>query len=66
MCSYLSLLDMGCGMEDGSFFLVEDIQPESFNTTRMIENMVDDIDLVLHIGDISYARGFSSVVSESD
>lgn len=50
-------------MLDGSFFLVEDIQPDSLNTTRMVENMVDEIDFVLHIGDISYARGFSSVVS---
>ena len=53
-------------MLDGSFFLVEDIQPNSLNTTRMVENMVDEIDFVLHIGDISYARGFSSVVSWSD
>ena len=57
---------MGCGMLDGGFFLVEDIQPDSLNTTRMVENMVDEIDFVLHIGDISYARGFSSVVSWSD
>ena len=54
---------MGCGEEDDSFFLVEDIQPDSFNTTKMIEEQLDDIDFVLHIGDISYARGFSSVVS---
>ena len=54
---------MGCGEEDGSFFLVEDIQPDSFNTTRMIEEQIDNIDFVLHIGDISYARGFSAVVS---
>ena len=56
---------MGCNEEDGSFFLVEDIQPDSFNTTRMIEEQIDDIDFVLHIGDISYARGFSAVVSAS-
>ena len=61
----LTFLDMGCGEEDGSFFLVEDIQPDSFNTTRMIEEQIDDIDFVLHIGDISYARGFSAVVSTS-
>ena len=56
---------MGCGEEDGSFFLVEDIQPDSFNTTRMIEEQINDTDFVLHIGDISYARGFSAVVSRS-
>ena len=64
MTHHLLLLppDMGCGEEDGSFFLVEDIQPDSFNTTKMIEKQLDKIDFVLHIGDISYARGFSAVV----
>ena len=61
----LTLLDMGCGEEDGSFFMVEDIQPDSFNTTRMIMEQIENIDFVLHIGDISYARGFSAVVSTS-
>lgn len=55
--------DMGCGEEDDSLFLVEDIQPHSFDTTDLIQEMLEDIDFVLHIGDISYARGFSAVVS---
>lgn len=56
-------IDMGCGEEDDSLFLVEDIQPHSFDTTDLIQEMLDDIDFVLHIGDVSYARGFSAVVS---
>ena len=57
---------MGCGEEDGSFFLLNNIQPDSFNTTHMILQEMDrgDIDFILHLGDISYARGFSAVVSE--
>ncbi len=54
---------MGCGQIDDTLFLVEDIQPHSFDTTDLIQTMLDDIDFVLHIGDISYARGFSAVVS---
>lgn len=58
---------MGCGEEDGSFFLLNNIQPDSFNTTHMILQEMDrgDIDFILHLGDISYARGFSAVVSET-
>ncbi len=54
---------MGCGQVDDTLFLAEDIQPHSFDTTDLILTMLDDIDFVLHIGDISYARGFSAVVS---
>lgn len=57
--------DMGCAEEDGSVFLLNNIQPDSFNTTHMILKQMDrgSVDFVLHLGDISYARGFSSVVS---
>ncbi len=54
---------MGCGEKDDSFFIKEDIQPESMNTTDLIYKMVDNISFVFHIGDMSYARGFSAVVS---
>ena len=54
---------MGCGEVDDSFFIKEDIQPDSMGTTGLISEMLDDIDFVFHIGDISYARGFSAVVS---
>lgn len=56
--------DMGCGEQDGSFYIKEDIQPDSLNTTTLISKMVDDISFVFHIGDMSYARGFSAVVSD--
>lgn len=56
--------DMGCGEEDGSFFLLNNIQPESFNTTHMILQQMGrgNVDFILHLGDLSYARGFSAVV----
>ena len=38
-------------------------QPASLNTTRLVQNRMNVTDLVLHIGDISYARGYASVVS---
>ena len=63
--SMTSLLDMGMGQRDDSFFIKEDIQPESMNTTDLIYKMVDNISFVFHIGDMSYARGFSAVVSPS-
>lgn len=58
---------MGCGEEDGSFFLLNSIQPDSFNTTHLILQQMDhgNVDFILHLGDISYARGFSSVVSHA-
>lgn len=55
---------MGCGEVDESFFIKEDIQPDSLNTTNLIYQMIDDISFVFHIGDMSYARGFSAVVSQ--
>lgn len=57
---------MGCGEVDDSFFIKEDIQPDSMNTTNLIYEMIDDISFVFHIGDMSYARGFSAVVSWLD
>ena len=62
---YFVHIDMGCGEEDGSIFFLNSIQPDSFNTTHMILKEMDRgrVDFILHLGDISYARGFSSVVS---
>lgn len=50
--------DMGKGERDGS----EEHWNESpsLNTTDQIIAIIDDIDLVLHIGDISYAVGYSA------
>ena len=58
------LLDMGCGEVDDAFFIKEDIQPDSMNTTSLIySDHLDGLSFAFHIGDMSYARGFSSVVS---
>ena len=53
---------MGCGEVDDSLFLIEDIQPNSLTTTNILQKQLENISFVLHIGDISYARGFSAVV----
>ncbi len=57
-------VDMGCAIDDGSFYIKEDIQPDSLYTTSLIETIKDNISFVFHIGDMSYARGFSAVVSK--
>lgn len=63
----MCLLDMGCGEVDDGFFIKEDIQPDSMNTTNLIySDHMDDLSFVFHIGDMSYARGFSAVVSEGE
>ena len=51
---------MGCGEPDDSYQM-ETEQP-SMNTTNRIQEQLDDIDFVMHIGDMSYALGYSSVV----
>lgn len=38
----------------------------SLNTTRNVLNRIKDLDLVLHIGDISYAVGYSAQVPNGD
>ena len=37
-------------------------QPPAINNTNLIAKEVNERDLVLHIGDISYARGYAGVV----
>ena len=37
-------------------------QPGAINTTNHIIQQLDNVDMVLHIGDISYARGYAGVV----
>jgi predicted phosphodiesterase len=48
--------DMGHAPADMS--LQVDMQIGSTNTTKILANEVKDIDAVIHIGDISYARGY--------
>ena len=52
--------DMGCGELDDSMMMYT--ERPSLNTTNHILKQLDDIDIVMHIGDISYAKGYSSVV----
>ena len=53
---------MGNGQVDDSLQIITAQQP-ALNTTNLISSQIDQTDLVLHIGDISYARGYASVVS---
>ncbi|KAJ8440875.1 hypothetical protein Cgig2_022731 [Carnegiea gigantea] len=51
--------DMGKGEIDGSSDY-NDFQSGSLNTTKQLINDVENIDIVFHIGDISYACGYLS------
>ena len=54
---------MGSGQVDDSVQATSSQQQPALNTTRLLNKYLQDTDLVLHIGDISYANGYSSVVS---
>ena len=54
---------MGEAQSDGSLQPIRSQVP-SLKTTRLIESDMPMIDLVLHIGDISYARGYAGVVGQ--
>ena len=62
-CICPRLSDMGNGQVDDSLQIMTAQQP-ALNTTNLIYSQIDQTDLVLHIGDISYARGYASVVSQ--
>ncbi|KAG6473983.1 nucleotide pyrophosphatase/phosphodiesterase-like [Zingiber officinale] len=51
--------DMGKAERDGSNEF-NNYQPGSLNTTDMIVKDLDNIDIVFHIGDITYANGYLS------
>ncbi|KAL6558788.1 putative inactive purple acid phosphatase 27 [Orobanche minor] len=51
--------DMGKGERDGSNEY-NNYQPGSLNTTNQLINDLKDIDIVFHIGDITYANGYIS------
>ena len=54
---------MGEAQNDGSLQPIYSQVP-SLQTTHLVESDMPMIDLVLHIGDISYARGYVGVVSQ--
>ncbi|EFJ34563.1 hypothetical protein SELMODRAFT_406013 [Selaginella moellendorffii] len=51
--------DMGTHQRDGSRMYF-DLEPGSLNTTDTLNNEINDIDIIFHIGDISYATGYLS------
>jgi hypothetical protein len=59
---YLST-DLGHGQMDDTKEVIN-AEPPSLNTTRNMAAIADDYDFVMHIGDISYAEGFASTVSQ--
>ena len=52
---------MGSAHYDGTFQVIG-AEPGALTTTAILEGTTAD--LVFHIGDISYARGYANVVSE--
>ena len=63
VCDLPCLSDMGNGQPDDSQQATSKQQQPALNTTQLLNKYLSDTDLVLHIGDISYANGYSSVVS---
>lgn len=64
MCHLLSLacVDLGHGSMDENEE-IHDIEPPSLVTTKHLAADVENYDLVLHVGDLSYAEGFGGSVS---
>ena len=56
----LLLTDMGVAESDGSYLM--ESSKYSLNTTSRIKAQLSSLDIVLHIGDITYALGYSSMV----
>ena len=52
---------MGVGQVDQSMQVYHD-QQAALDTMRRVLNQINQINLVLQLGDISYARGYASVV----
>ena len=56
---------MGNGHLDDTWQVIRQ-QPGALNTTAILRSLVKETDVVFHIGDISYARGYANVVSEHE
>ena len=66
MCIYANykfyfISDMGQAQVDDTQQPIK-AQPPAINNTILIEKELSERDFVLHIGDISYARGYAGVV----
>ena len=54
-------IESGCAQVDGSHHIHE--HRASINVTTSIYNQLGSIDLLLHLGGLSFAKGYGSVVS---
>jgi len=52
--------DMGTAYSDGAHDIIHTLEGPSLATTANALTYINETDLILHIGDISYARGFAS------
>lgn len=56
--SFIAYGDMGVGPLDGGLSVGHTTEPSSLLTTAVTMEHLNEIDFVLHFGDISYARGY--------
>ena len=54
--------DLGHGEKDDTR-QVKELEQASLNTTKNVYKEINETDLIVHIGDLSYAVGFSAQVS---
>ena len=52
---------MGHGVPDNTL-QVEKLEQASLNTTKNVYSEINETDLIVHIGDLSYAVGYSAQV----
>ena len=57
--------DLGHGSMDDNQEILHDEPPSLITTKRLVAD-ADGYDLVMHIGDISYAEGFAGTVSDNE
>ena len=54
-------VDLGHGEADESQQILK-LEQASLNTTKLVYREVNNTDLIVHVGDLSYAVGFASQV----
>lgn len=60
--NFCSLTDLGHGELDQSL-QIKKLEQASLNTTKAVFSEINDTQLLIHIGDLSYAVGFAAQVS---
>ena len=63
-CGHACQIESGCAQVDGSHHINE--HRSSLNVTTSVYDQLENIDLLLHLGGLSFAKGYSSVVSGND